>query len=215
MDKKNTMLLTVIAVATLLVAVVGATFAYFTATATDDTKTTVVTGTTETVAAIAVTTPVEALKLNLAASDMAQDAQSYGRYYAVATTETAGYSKDAAKSHIISTATVGEGGSATAHYNCTSTVKVTLDGTMATKLAEGDAFVTFGGQLASAGTVDLTKLAASYPVSYDLNGTSPTSLDITADVYIVNREDAEQNNLKASELTVTFSNDDFKCTVVK
>ena len=34
MEKKNTILLTVIAVATLLVAVVGATFAYFTATAT-------------------------------------------------------------------------------------------------------------------------------------------------------------------------------------
>jgi hypothetical protein len=34
MDKKNTMLLTVIAVATLLVAVVGATFAYFSVAAT-------------------------------------------------------------------------------------------------------------------------------------------------------------------------------------
>lgn len=36
MEKKNTILLTVIAVATLLVAVVGATFAYFTATTTAD-----------------------------------------------------------------------------------------------------------------------------------------------------------------------------------
>ena len=36
MEKKNMVLLTVIAVATLLVAVVGATFAYFTATITDD-----------------------------------------------------------------------------------------------------------------------------------------------------------------------------------
>lgn len=36
MEKKNTILLTVIAVATLLVAVVGATFAYFTATASSD-----------------------------------------------------------------------------------------------------------------------------------------------------------------------------------
>lgn len=36
MEKKNTVLLTVIAVATLLVAVVGATFAYFTATTTSD-----------------------------------------------------------------------------------------------------------------------------------------------------------------------------------
>ena len=34
MEKKNTILLTVIAVATLLVAVVGATFAYFTASTT-------------------------------------------------------------------------------------------------------------------------------------------------------------------------------------
>lgn len=36
MERKNTILLTVIAVATLLVAVVGATFAYFTASITDD-----------------------------------------------------------------------------------------------------------------------------------------------------------------------------------
>lgn len=38
MEKKNTILLTVIAVATLLVAVVGATFAYFTASVTDTTS---------------------------------------------------------------------------------------------------------------------------------------------------------------------------------
>ena len=36
MERKNTILLTVIAIATLLVAVVGATFAYFTATITDN-----------------------------------------------------------------------------------------------------------------------------------------------------------------------------------
>ena len=39
MDKKNTVLLTVIAVATLLVAVVGATFAYFSARVTENNKT--------------------------------------------------------------------------------------------------------------------------------------------------------------------------------
>lgn len=41
MEKKNTVLLTVIAIATLLVAVVGATFAYFSANVTNDQKTTV------------------------------------------------------------------------------------------------------------------------------------------------------------------------------
>ena len=41
MDKKNTMLLTVIAVATLLVAVVGATFAFFSVTGQAQGETTV------------------------------------------------------------------------------------------------------------------------------------------------------------------------------
>ena len=45
MEKKNTVLLTVIAIATLLVAVVGATFAYFSANVTSTEKTTVTTTT--------------------------------------------------------------------------------------------------------------------------------------------------------------------------
>lgn len=55
MEKKNTILLTVIAVATLLVAVVGATFAYFTATNTGEGASNTATATTAKVAAIAVT----------------------------------------------------------------------------------------------------------------------------------------------------------------
>ena len=55
MEKKNTILLTVIAVATLLVAVVGATFAYFTATNTAAGDSDTATVTTETVSAINVT----------------------------------------------------------------------------------------------------------------------------------------------------------------
>lgn len=49
MERKNTILLTVIAVATLLVAVVGATFAYFTATTTSSGTGDTATGTTATV----------------------------------------------------------------------------------------------------------------------------------------------------------------------
>ena len=53
MEKKNTILLTVIAVATLLVAVVGATFAYFTAASTaGDPNDTAATGTTTTVGGV-------------------------------------------------------------------------------------------------------------------------------------------------------------------
>ena len=57
MEKKNTILLTVIAVATLLVAVVGATFAYFTATSsTDNNASTTGTVNTATVAKVKLTT---------------------------------------------------------------------------------------------------------------------------------------------------------------
>ena len=56
MEKKNTILLTVIAVATLLVAVVGATFAYFTATSsTDGNGASTVTLKTETVSTVQLT----------------------------------------------------------------------------------------------------------------------------------------------------------------
>lgn len=59
MEKKNTILLTVIAVATLLVAVVGATFAYFTATNTTAGDSDTATVTTETVSAINVTSQAD------------------------------------------------------------------------------------------------------------------------------------------------------------
>lgn len=67
MEKKNTVLLTVIAVATLLVAVVGATFAYFTASASGST-----TGTTE-----ASTPTLATVKLNTNAISMATPYEIY------------------------------------------------------------------------------------------------------------------------------------------
>lgn len=67
MERKNTILLTVIAVATLLVAVVGATFAYFTATS-DVTATSTVEVTTS--AASSVTSTATNCTLNVQGTDM-------------------------------------------------------------------------------------------------------------------------------------------------
>jgi len=75
MDKKNTMLLTVIAVATLLVAVVGATFAYFTATAQNQGETINVTGSTTSVGAPTLSTPTTAMHINLTGTERSQGAQ--------------------------------------------------------------------------------------------------------------------------------------------
>lgn len=62
MEKKNTVLLTVIAIATLLVAVVGATFAYFASNSSNNTATTI---TTEVAGAADVFTASGATQLNL------------------------------------------------------------------------------------------------------------------------------------------------------
>lgn len=70
MEKKNTVLLTVIAIATLLVAVVGATFAYFAASVEGEDKTTITT-TTQGVDAFAYT-PETTMSLDVTTALMAQ-----------------------------------------------------------------------------------------------------------------------------------------------
>ena len=73
MEKKNTMLLTVIAVATLLVAVVGATFAYYSVTS--DTKTSSTTNlntTTQKVGTVSLTTTQSNLYLHVTAEQMSK-----------------------------------------------------------------------------------------------------------------------------------------------
>ncbi len=72
MEKKNTMLLTVIAVATLLVAVVGATFAYFSITASGN-STTVVNTQTQKLPTITMTEGKSTFGISVTASDMAMN----------------------------------------------------------------------------------------------------------------------------------------------
>ena len=80
MEKKNTVLLTVIAVATLLVAVVGATFAYFTATTTPNGNGGNTTATTTTVGNV---------DLTMAASTTTNDLKYPGGYLVVGASVTA------------------------------------------------------------------------------------------------------------------------------
>ena len=83
MEKKNTLLLTVIAVATLLVAVVGATFAYFGSFNTTVDNKAGVNVTTEAAKSSAFLTEAASLKLNVAGAVMLKgtgDATSVGTY---------------------------------------------------------------------------------------------------------------------------------------
>ena len=127
MDKKNTMLLTVIAVATLLVAVVGATFAYFAISTGDSTNTskTTVTGSTEgtNVGSVALQGN-EDLTMKLTAADMASANQTHTFYANKSGTATI----DVEQKLDVGTATL-TGGDADIKYECKAVYKVTYDDT--------------------------------------------------------------------------------------
>ena len=99
MEKKNMVLLTVIAVATLLVAVVGATFAYFTAQSTTTGNSTTTSATTRELAALSWT----------AGTDKGESPSEYPGYMAYQSYELAATGKGSANYKLTLDATVDEG----------------------------------------------------------------------------------------------------------
>ncbi len=137
MEKKNTLLLTVIAVATLLVAVVGATFAYFSLTTSTEDAT--ITGTVTAVDAGTATiiNGEQYLTLSLTAEDMAKQGEDTPYYAVAGQTDTLGEHGTSVPIDI-SKANYSGGASGTT-YKCPVRVTVTADGDMITKntLKEG------------------------------------------------------------------------------
>ncbi len=226
MDKKNTMLLTVIAVATLLVAVVGATFAYFSLTVSGEATTTNATVTTSNPGLIALKEGEKTLELKLNAAEMAQADEAYAKYYALSSedktsAEESGniYSKSVAKEYEIAQFNL-TGGDAKAKYSCGYKITITATQGLTTllqaqdkKLQEGDMAVVItadgiGGDSVNTKTVDLSTLEenkAEVTGTVVLQGTS-ASKSIKADLYLENR-DAEQDYLAGQTLGVTISVD--------
>lgn len=138
MEKRNTMLLTVIAVATLLVAVVGATFAYFSLSITGDASTTNVEVKAQKVGMATITTKTENLTLTLTPQEMSKETSLDGdkTYYAVAG------SIDNGDNHSTSTPieiaeisyTGGEEGTT---YKCPVQTEVSVSGNMYDNLQDG------------------------------------------------------------------------------
>ena len=160
MDKKNTILLTVIAVATLLVAVVGATFAYYSVEHLDSTSLINVNAQADPVGAITLYSPNTLLGMTITPTDMASDF-TQKKFYALVY-QSGGIPADASKNEADSSITNGVyaisrknhvmtkadlvGGNAETAYTCTSQLKVTLDkseGSMGAVLHAGDAILYF------------------------------------------------------------------------
>lgn len=193
MDKKNTMLLTVIAVATLLVAVVGATFAYFTAsTATKGQSTAVSTQVTGNPGTFTATTNTTAMWVRLTHEEMAQ--AKVGNYYAQAGTATTdSVSTTDAVTETLATIQ-STGGSTTAEYACTYTFTV---GTTATadKIKAGDGTIVLSSTDFTLGddekTIDLASLiGAAKTITAEANFGYEQTKTISIQAYITNKDDA-------------------------
>ena len=234
MEKKNTMLLTVIAVATLLVAVVGATFAYFSLTVSGEaTNTTAKVGTSN-LGMVTLTDKNIQFELSVTAEDMAMPSGGKDEYYyamkkggdGVSSSQYGGkFLKQEGDSSAPSGATqqIAEftvnGGEATDEYTCGYKVTVEAPSNMLDKLSNSDLNLTIeGAGLSSNGTdtsagnvqTDLKDLEGSNGTKSKVyNGKFKLSGDedneaIQATLYLVNSNSRDQKDLAGLDLTVTI-----------
>ena len=232
MDKKNTMLLTVIAVATLLVAVVGATFAYFTATVTQNEETTAIQATSGNAGTVVLNTEESALKIHLTATDMANPGASAKGYYAVLTsafndsTNRWDTSSDTYDHNVLKvTATNSDSNTV---YTCSGNVKAVLStdaGNLATLGSivdnDGELVLTgINGTTLANGTIKLSELvtAGNTGVSKSWSNetlassaTPGTETSIVKAHLLINNTTAEQDYLEDLAITITLSSNTFVC----
>ena len=220
MDKKNTMLLTVIAVATLLVAVVGATFAWYNVTSENTSASRTVTTTTPKVGSVALTSAGTDLYLNITGDQMADTATAKRAYYH--TTTDAAAVTTAAPSSVANFAVTGSDNATT--YSCTFDLAITTTGAPA-NLTEGDAKVTLSLGTATGATptfgntlpltaIDLTDTTATggYTVSgitYTVTGNSSIDIKALAEFNTANRQ---QNNIAETNMQTSVAFSNLACT---
>ena len=222
MDKKNTMLLTVIAVATLLVAVVGATFAFFTASNTATGTTSAETTTTK-VGSVAFTGGGN-LHIKLFENDMKElkdeDDNTISKTYWGTADPDKNYVDAAEK--VESTKVVISGSDTTnvPHYSCDVTLTVTKGG-QASELKSGDAQVVFTlsngatiQDVTSGQPIDLTDLDSSYTLHYEKDGDTVAAGEVLLETAInFTNKTTAQDHFAGLGYTVSIENSAVDCQI--
>ncbi len=210
-DKKNTMILTVVAVATLIVAVIGASFAYFSISV-GGTASTTASVTTANPGNITIDGAQKTLTLNVSAADMSL-ANAGHLYYATADGSARKDNSD--NSITIATAKLNNG-EANVTYTCDYTIEVKST-TQLTNVRSGDMFIKFTGDgfTGDNGTIDLSTLTQSGASGYIKNVNSNFTLagpsaskELKASLWLVNKTgDAtnNQNYLAGQTISVTIT----------
>ncbi len=230
-NKRKTIILTFIGALTLLFVVIGGTFAYFQIVNTNEGSTsTDFNAQTDTLNKYGtpLLTKKSDLYINLSASDMAYS-KGGTSYWATEKKETQEKNyEEERKNHIISTASIerpdSEDAEEDAYLSCTSELTITIDGTMKDVLQTGDGTLYLGTKSndGNKGSIepesfDLAELVSKQEsgenkatVNYTITGF--TSVDVTADIEIVNRE-AIQNVLAGTDIQITITNNNLSCSV--
>lgn len=204
METKKILVPTIIAIATLVIMTVGATYAYFVvSTDTSEFTTSTVKATTPEVGSVALSTGSN-LYLTLSRTNMTS--ANTGTYYAVTNSNGVSTKDTVVDPVAIATASVtGEG-----TYTCQYTLNVNTSGDLAAAVKSaaktGVAVLKVGTQ-----TYDLGSVAAPTTVTGTLTGltkTAPKTID--AQFYFVNT-DANQAGLENKSVTFSFSAASFTC----
>lgn len=220
-DKKNTILLTVIAVATLLVAVVGATFAYFSVVGNNNSNPTVITSSIDKVGTVVLTSPNFALNINLTSKDMDQKLGGSASFYSVLPGSKENYltSPENALQQVLLATVYDE--NIENSYECLATVKIGLqaiNNKTLDSLIEGDGEIVFGGALEGT-KVNLSDIKTGNKHELLIENVKFTGLkygttkDITAYLVIHNTE-VPQDYLQNEVLTISITAPEFVCEKV-
>ena len=220
MDKKNTMLLTVIAVATLLVAVVGATFAYYSVYSSNTVGNTQVQAYTGTTGTATLTTEDNTLYINMTTENML--IANYGTYYATSSNEPA--VKNTAATHTLATI-ASTNSTANQTYSCTFKMNIAFANNSgsasawaALSDADGGYTFTIGSGVTVQGITSGTKYgyATLKTMTGDHTGTvtfnGDQSATITGQMVFENLQDDTQNDLAGLDMKVDVTFSDFSCT---
>ena len=211
MDNKKSMLFTVIAVATLLVSVVGATFAYFALGQSSTQKGSSASVTTKGAAgSVLASGGGKSLLLNVTSAQM-QEAYKGTTYHAV----TSGNPVTTDQNHEIAKFAVTTPGDL--KYTCTFTFTVKSTGMSAVKAGEGQVILkpSTGVTLSGGTSFNYADIATAKTISGTvvLNKTTTTAT-IGADATLVNTTSEQQDYLASLNGSVTISAiQSFTCTV--
>ena len=217
-EKKKQKVVILIGLVTLLIAVLGATYAYFQISTNTESSNTNITGKTPPKSLVTLTQGTSNLHLNISASDMSYENRTK-EYYGTDVEEKAYEENESDGTKTIASVELS-GGEETTKYSCTAKLTVSKitepleeADTMIEVLQPGDMILQFKGNIISE-QLDLSDLKGTgtkeYNLSFKITGNKVEN--IQAYIKLLNKNEP-QNYLAGKKLNVDISTSELQCEV--